>query len=68
MHLSIHTKELDNGWILDAEISGVRSPLEKGKPSIHEIYGSWDEVKERIMKLLEEVIGQLKEGIPEGMK
>lgn len=66
MHLSINTREVDNGWILDAEVniapSGNPSP---GSVETHEVYGRWEEVKERVKVLLEGIIEDYKETISE---
>lgn len=66
MHLSIDTREVDNGWLLDAEMPWVMK--KKGvsrKRGFLEVYGDPGQVRERVIDLLEKVVGEEKEGIPE---
>ena len=68
MHLSIHTRELDNGWVLDVEMNSAPSENPViGRMEIHETYYMWGKTKERIVDLLEDIVKDLKQDITEKM-
>lgn len=66
MHLSIDTRKLDNGWILEAKLPWL--PCKEGAEGckeIHEVYTNPTQVRKRVMGLLRRLLEGLREGIPE---
>lgn len=69
MYLRICTREVDNGWILEVEsnIALSGNPLQ-GRDEKKEVYRGYGQAKRRVMGILQEMVEELGEGIPEREK
>lgn len=63
MLFSIHTREADNGFILDVDVKDIRRS--KNLKPCHEVYTDWADVKRRMGKLVGEFLVKIEEMIPE---
>lgn len=64
VRISIDVEKVDNGFILHKEIYGVKMTTEMPDTG-REIYAKFPDVQTRILELLGQIAGDLREAIPE---